>query len=84
MLLHSGSGRTYSPNHLDMETKLDLILKELQDLKLRVEGLENKNKDESSRDDTRDRKENANRHEMAKMTPIDSIHDLKIFTDWDG
>jgi len=35
-----------------MESKLDLILRELQDLKLRVEELENKN----SRDDTRDRR----------------------------
>jgi len=41
MLLRSG--KTYSPDHLDMESKLDLILRELQDLKLRVEGLENKN-----------------------------------------
>ena len=38
MLLHKG--RTYSPDYLDMEFKLDLILKELQDLKLRVEDLE--------------------------------------------
>ena len=37
-----------------METKLDLILKKFQDLKLRVEVLENKNESESSRDDTRD------------------------------
>ena len=36
MLLRSG--RTYSPDHLDMEFKLDLILREPQDLKLRVEG----------------------------------------------
>jgi len=42
MLLRSG--RTYSPDHLDIESKLDQILKELQDLKLMVEGLENKNK----------------------------------------
>jgi len=34
MLLRSD--RTYFPDHLDMEFKLDLILKELQDLKLRV------------------------------------------------
>jgi len=38
MFLHSD--RTYSPDHLDIESKLDLILRELQDLKLRVEGLE--------------------------------------------
>jgi len=41
MLLRSG--RTYSLDYLDMESKLDLILRELQDLKLRVEGLKNKN-----------------------------------------
>jgi len=35
--------RIYSPDHVDMESKLDLIFKELQDLKFRVEGLENKN-----------------------------------------
>ena len=39
-----------------MESKLDLILKELQDLKFRVEGLENKNKKENARDDIRDRR----------------------------
>ena len=42
MLLHSG--RTYSLDNLNMEFKLDLILKELQYLKLRVEELENKKK----------------------------------------
>ena len=36
------SGRTYSLDHLDMEAKLDLILKELQDLKFRVDRLESK------------------------------------------
>ena len=30
------------PDHLDMEAKFDLILKELHDLKLRVYGLESK------------------------------------------
>ena len=46
-----------------MKTKLDLILRELQDKKLRVERLENKIKEESSRDDSRDkREENTNRH----------------------
>jgi len=34
--------RTYSLDHLDMEAILDLILKELQDLKLRVDGLKSK------------------------------------------
>jgi len=54
MLLRSGGN--YFPDHLDMESKLDLILKELQDLKFRVERLENKNNEENSRDVTRDRR----------------------------
>jgi len=59
------SGRTYSSDHLDMQAKLDLILKELSDLKLRVEVLENKK--ESARDDTRNRREEkANRHKDDK------------------
>ena len=62
MLLRSD--RIYHHDHLDMGIKLDRILKELQNLKLRVEGLESKNKDETSRDDLRDdrREENTNRH----------------------
>ena len=64
MLFRSGS--THHSNLLDMESKLNLILKELQDLKLR--GLENKNK-ESSRDDNRDRREEKPIDiGMAKMT----------------
>jgi len=60
MLLHSD--RTYSPDHLDMESKLDIILRELQDLKLRVEELENKNTGENSRDEIRGRRgENTDR-----------------------
>jgi len=43
MLLRSG--KAYSSDHL--ECKLDLILKELKDLKLKVEGLENKNDEEN-------------------------------------
>jgi len=61
-----------------MEGKLDLILKELrefQDLKLRVEGLENKNK-ENSRDNTRDRRrENTNKR---KDGEDDIIRIIKI------
>ena len=38
-----------------MESKIDLILKELQDLKFRVEVLENK-KNENSRDDIRNKR----------------------------
>jgi len=45
MLFHSG--RTYSLDHLDINAKLDLILKELQDLNLRVEGLESKSNEET-------------------------------------
>jgi len=64
MLFRSGS--THHSDLLDMESKLNLILKELQDLKLR--GLENKNK-ESSRDDNRDRREEKPIDiGMAKMT----------------
>ena len=67
MLLRSG--RTYFPDNLDMESKLDLIFRELQDLKLRVEGLENKNTGENSRDNTQDRRmKNTDRHRMEKMT----------------
>jgi len=40
MLLRSG--RTYHSDLLDMEDKLDLIIKKLQDLKLTIERLENK------------------------------------------
>jgi len=57
------------------EGKLDLIIKELQDLKFRVEGLKNKHKDESSRDDTRDRGESTNRHRDGED---DIIRKIKI------
>ena len=91
MLLRSD--RTYHSDFLDMESKLDLILKELQDLKLRVEGLENKNKEESSRDDSRDRREeNINRCgddeddiiRRIKIDPptSDGILHPKNFSDW--
>ena len=88
---HARSGRTYSPDHLDIESKLDIILKELQDLKLRAEGLENKNK-ENSRDDARNRiVETTDRcrdgedniiHKI-KIDPLtfDGILDPKIFSD---
>ena len=91
MLLRSG--KTYSLDHLNMESKLDLILKELQDLRLRIEGLENKNKEENSRDNTRDkREENTNRRKneeddiicRIKINPLtfDGTLDSKIFSDW--
>ena len=56
MLFHSD--RTYFPD----QSKLDLIFKELQDLKLIIGRLENKNKEDNSRDHTRDRRvENTDR-----------------------
>jgi len=72
MLFHSG--RIYFPNQLDMKSKLDLILKEFQDLKLIVERLENKNK-ENSKDDTRDKRENTKRR---RVEEDDIIHRIKI------
>jgi len=74
-----------------MKSKLDLILKELQDLKLKVEGLENKNS-ENSRNDTQYRRENTNRLRdgeddiigRIKIDPptFDDILDPKIFINW--
>jgi len=55
MLLRSGT--TFHSGLFDMEGKLDLIVKVLRDLKFRAEGLENKNKEKSSIDDTRDKRE---------------------------
>ena len=58
-----------------MEAKLDCILKELQDLKLKVKVLENKRN--SSRNDTWDRrKENTNRY---KDDEDDIIRKIKIY-----
>ena len=63
MLLRSV--RIYPPKHLNMSTKLNLILKGLQDLKFRVDVLENKKG--SCRDDTIDRRdENTNRRREGK------------------
>ena len=84
------SGRTYSPDHLDIESKLDLILKELQDLRLRVEGLENKNTGETSRENRRVKNTNRCRdgeNDIIHRVKIDQltfnrILDLKIFSDW--
>ena len=72
---------------------MELILKDLQDLKPKAQGLENKIKEESSKDDNRDkREENANRgrggeddiiHRIKIDPPIfDSILGPKIFSDW--
>jgi len=92
-MLFRSSSRTYSPDHLDIESKLDLIFRELQDLKLKVEGLENKNKKKNLRDDNQDRiEENTNRCRdvedeiirRIKIDPLmfDGILDPKIFSDW--
>jgi len=73
-----------------MKVKLDLIVKEIQDLKLRIEVLKIK---KSSRDDTREkREENTNRHRDGEDdivcrikidSPIfDCSLDLKICSDW--
>ena len=67
------SGRTYHSD-FDMEAKLDLILKELKDLKLRIEVLENKKK--SSRDDNQD--EERRTLINVGMTKIDIICTIKI------
>jgi len=83
------SGKTYSPDHLDMESKLDLILKELQDLKLRVEGLENKNTGETSRgnkrventDRRRDGEDDVIRRIKIDPPIFNDIIDPKIFSD---
>ena len=41
------SSRIYSPDHLDMEAKLNLILKKPQNLKLRANGLKSKSNDKT-------------------------------------
>jgi len=90
MLLHGG--RTYSPNHLDMGAKLDLILKEFQDLKLSVSGLESKS-NKRILENCNDRKMNESTSRLRineddiirkiKIDPLtfDGILDLNIFSD---
>jgi len=66
------SGRTYPREHLDMEGKLDRIFKELPDLKIKIEVLENEK--ERSRGDTRDRsEENTNKRRDDKDNIIRRI-----------
>jgi len=91
MLLRSGT--TYSPNHLDMEAKLDLILKEIQDQKFRVNRLESKsnkrtleNRNDRRRDESTDWPK-INEDDIIRRTKIDtptfnSILDVKNFSDW--
>ena len=69
MLLRSD--RTYSPNHLDMEVELDLILKELQDLKLRVDRLKSKSNEETLENrETRMENRNDKRNESTNRPRI--------------
>jgi len=89
MFFHSG--RTYSPDHLDMYATLDLILEELLDLKLRVDGLKSKSNERTleNRNDRRD--ESTSRLRIneddiicrIKIDPLtfDDILDSKIFSD---
>ena len=73
-----------------MESKLDRILKELQDLKLRDEGLENKNTREASRDKKRlkntdrrkDEKDDIIRKIKINPPTFNGILNPKIFSDW--
>ena len=87
------SGRTYSLDHLDIETKLDLILKDLQNLKLKVDGLKSKSNERTLENcNDRRRDESTNRFRIneddiirrIKIDPLtfDWIFDPKIFSDW--
>jgi len=69
------SGRTYSPDYLDMEAKLNLILKELQDLKLRVDGL-NSNSNERTLENRNDRKRDESISRL-RISENDIIHKLR-------
>jgi len=77
------SCRTYSPDHLDVKVKLDLILKELQDLKLRVDRLESKSKEKTlkNREIHRENHNNRRRDESTSRPRInkdDIICKIKI------
>ena len=74
MLLHGG--RTYSPNHLDMGAKLDFILKEFQDLKLSVGGLESKS-NKRILENCNDRKMNESTSRL-RINEDDIIRKIKI------
>ena len=86
------SDRIYHPDHLYIKAKLDLILRKLQNLKLKVEGLGERQKGES-RDDLRDDRgeENTNRRRDDKyaiicqsnidLPTINDIYDPNFFTD---
>jgi len=87
------SCKTYSPGHLDMKVKLDLILKELQNLKLRVHELKSKfnekaleNRNDKIREDSTSRPRN-NEYSIIHKIKIDpptfnGILDPKLFSDW--
>ena len=68
------SGRTYSPDHLDMDTKLDLILKKFQDLKVRVDGLKSKSERTLENRNDRRRDESTSR---PRINEDDIIHMIK-------
>jgi len=77
------TGRTYSPKYLDMEAKLNLILKELQGLKFIIDELESKsNKEtlknrESRREDRNDRRRDE-RTSRPRINENDIIRRIKI------
>jgi len=87
------SGRTYSLDHLDMEAKLDIILKELQNLKVRVDRLKSKSNEKILENcNNRRRDESTCRPRISKddiicrikIDPLtfDGIIDPKFFIDW--
>ena len=91
--MHLHSGRTYSSDHQDIEAKLDLILKELNNLKFRVDGLKNKSNERTlenrndRRKDERNSRSKINEDDIILKIKIDSftfdgIFDLKLFSDW--
>ena len=75
MLLRSD--RTYPPEHLGMEIKLNLIFKELRDLKLREDGLESKS-DKKILENCKTRKENHNDRRRDENTSRSRINEDDI------
>ena len=81
MLLRNS--RTYHSDLCDMEDKLDLILKGIQDLKLRVDGLESKSKEETleNRETRRENRNDRRRDESTirlRINEDDIIRKIKI------
>jgi len=73
MLLRSG--RTYSPDHLDIEAKLDLILKELQNLKIRIDELESKSNERTFENRNERRRDESTRR--PRINEDDIIHRIR-------